>query len=306
MVGGRDLDKMILSKQLCQLGMRVRCVSSGRDALTAVVSGVAPDIVLIDENLSDMRGTVLAASLRAAGARAAEIVLCTDQADQIALPDNGAVDLQLARPILRNSLLRTLAKHGRKGRRGNRPPPEPLAPRAIPSMPSAPQPRYREVNQMPSGQQRAAIAPPSVATASVRTSGRKMRVLTAEDNRTNQLVFRKIVKDLDIELVCAENGRQTVELFERVRPDLIFMDISMPEVDGIEATRRIRAREHEGEHVPIIALTAHALVGDKEEILDAGLDHYLTKPLKKIDIIQIIEAACPSECVPPVISHAAQ
>ena len=70
-----------------------------------------------------------------------------------------------------------------------------------------------------------------------------MRVLTAEDNRTNQLVFQKMVKDLDIELVFANNGREAVELFQSFKPDLIFMDISMPEMDGREAARAIRVLE---------------------------------------------------------------
>jgi CheY-like chemotaxis protein len=68
-----------------------------------------------------------------------------------------------------------------------------------------------------------------------------MRVLAAEDNRTNQLVFQKMVRDMDIDLVFADNGRIAVEKFQSFQPDLIFMDISMPEMDGKEAARTIRA-----------------------------------------------------------------
>ena len=124
---------------------------------------------------------------------------------------------------------------------------------------------------------------------------RQMRVLTAEDNRTNQLVFRKMVKDLDIELVFAGNGREAVDLFQSFRPDLIFMDISMPEMDGRQAATAIRALEAGRSHLPIVALTAHAMDGDAEGILAAGIDRYMTKPLRKAAISGVLEEFCPAE-----------
>ncbi|MCU0828087.1 MAG: response regulator [Tabrizicola sp.] len=126
---------------------------------------------------------------------------------------------------------------------------------------------------------------------------RQMRVLAAEDNRTNQLVFQKMVREMDIELVFADNGRIAVELFQSFRPDLIFMDISMPEMDGKEAARAIRAL---GSTVPIVALTAHAMDGDAEGILAAGIDRYLTKPLRKAAIEGVLAEFCPPEVRPPV------
>lgn len=141
------------------------------------------------------------------------------------------------------------------------------------------------------------ISPPETA-APVAQGTRQMRVLAAEDNRTNQLVFRKMTKDLDIELVFAGNGREAVELYQGFRPDMIFMDISMPEMDGRQATRAIRALEPAAEHIPIVALTAHAMEGDEEGILAAGIDHYLTKPLRRAAIVERITALCPSEARP--------
>jgi len=130
-------------------------------------------------------------------------------------------------------------------------------------------------------------------------ANRVMRVLAAEDNKTNRLVFSKMLTGLDIELQFAQNGREAVEVFHSFRPDMIFMDISMPEMDGKEATRTIRAAEDPGAHVPIVAMTAHAMQGDEAEILAAGLDHYLTKPLRKADIIARIIAACPPDARAP-------
>ncbi|MDF0601204.1 ATP-binding protein [Psychromarinibacter sp. C21-152] len=131
---------------------------------------------------------------------------------------------------------------------------------------------------------------------------RRMRVLAAEDNRTNRLVFSKLVKSADIDLQFAENGREAVEAYRAAPPDLVFMDISMPEVDGKEATRRIRVVEADQglPRVPVVAMTAHALAGDEDDILAAGLDHYLTKPLKKATILHHVAAACPAECLPPL------
>ncbi len=126
-----------------------------------------------------------------------------------------------------------------------------------------------------------------------------MRVLAAEDNRTNQLVFRKMTKDLSIDLVFANNGREAVDLFESWHPDLVLMDVSMPEMDGRDATRAIRALEsHLGGHVPIVALTAHAMEGDETGILASGMDRYLTKPLRKSAITDMILAFCPPDARP--------
>lgn len=130
---------------------------------------------------------------------------------------------------------------------------------------------------------------------------RAMRVLAAEDNKTNRLVLSKMLKGLDIDLQFAENGADAVALYQGFDPDLVLMDISMPGMDGKEATAHIRRAESEsGRHVPIVAMTAHALSGDREAILAAGLDGFLTKPLKKADIIGQIAAACPPGARPPV------
>ena len=131
---------------------------------------------------------------------------------------------------------------------------------------------------------------------------RLMRVLAAEDNKTNQLVFSKLVKSLNIDLRFASNGLEAVEAFLDFKPDLVFMDISMPEVDGKEATRRIRLIEQD-QNMPrtrIVALTAHALPGDAEDVLANGLDKYLTKPLRRPAIFDEIMGSCPDGATPPM------
>jgi len=123
--------------------------------------------------------------------------------------------------------------------------------------------------------------------------GRVPKVLLAEDNKTNQMVFGKMVGKLDIDLSIANDGFEAVHAFQNNPPDLIFMDISMPGMDGKEATAKIREMEGDGPHVPIIAVTAHALDGDKEQILEAGLTDYLTKPLRKAALIEKLQTYCP-------------
>jgi signal transduction histidine kinase/CheY-like chemotaxis protein len=130
----------------------------------------------------------------------------------------------------------------------------------------------------------------------------RMRVLAAEDNKTNRLVFRSMLKGLDLDLELVENGALLVEAAQRDRPDLIFTDISMPEMDGLEAARAIRDDESAAGHdrTPIIAMTAHAADADRDRAMAAGIDAYLTKPLKKSDLHDVIRrhAASPRSLGP--------
>ena len=152
-------------------------------------------------------------------------------------------------------------------------------------------------------------APEALSGPPASSAARRIRVLAAEDNRTNRLVFAKMVQEFDIDLHFAGNGREAVELWDRLRPDLIYMDISMPEMDGRQATAAIRAREAaegKGARVPVIAMTAHAIEGDGDSILAAGANLYLTKPLKKAEIAAPILALCPPPAAGPVVSRSGE
>ncbi|GAB6040643.1 response regulator [Endothiovibrio diazotrophicus] len=106
-----------------------------------------------------------------------------------------------------------------------------------------------------------------------------LRVLVVDDNAINLMLTATLLRDKGVEVVQAEGGEEAVERASRSHFDLILMDIHMPRVSGVEAVRRIRAREPEGARTPIIALTAHALPGERERFLDAGMDDCLVKPL---------------------------
>jgi len=129
---------------------------------------------------------------------------------------------------------------------------------------------------------------------------RRLRVLAAEDNKTNQLVFKTMLKKLDLDLTLVENGALAVASYKDTPPDMVFTDISMPEMDGMTAAKEIRAHEaaHGLPRVPIVAMTAHAMAEDRDRILAAGIDHYLTKPLKKDALFDQVRAHSPQDLSP--------
>lgn len=121
------------------------------------------------------------------------------------------------------------------------------------------------------------ILPPNGLQAEVKSDSYK--ILLAEDNRVNQQLMVRMLKRLGYETVVAENGRKAISLWKSDKIDLILMDIQMPEMDGYQATREIRKLATD--HIPIIALTANAMKGDRDRCLEAGMDEYITKPVDK-------------------------
>jgi CheY-like chemotaxis protein/HPt (histidine-containing phosphotransfer) domain-containing protein len=107
-----------------------------------------------------------------------------------------------------------------------------------------------------------------------------LRILVVEDNAVNQVVLQRQLERVGHQVVRAGNGREALELLDRDRFDVVLMDGQMPEMDGLRATRLLRAREKAvGGHVPVIAVTANALPGERERCLAAGMDDYLAKPV---------------------------
>ena len=261
-VDDQFINRTILERQLVPCGIEVTLCRSGLEALAALTATAGReagyDVLLTDHDMPEMDGLALAARVRAAGLELPIVLLSSNPAGARGREESAAVDAFLQKPVLRAELYRRL---------------EDLVSPAIEAQVSV-------------------SAPPAPREQ------RQMRVLAAEDNKTNQLVFQKMVKAIDIDLVFAANGREAVELWQSFRPDLIFMDISMPEMDGKEAARAIRAAEPEGTHVPIVALTAHAMDGDSDGILASGIDRYMTKPLRKAAITEALTEFCPAEARP--------
>jgi signal transduction histidine kinase len=118
----------------------------------------------------------------------------------------------------------------------------------------------------------------------------KIRILLAEDQPINRKIVIGLLKRYDWQIISAENGEEAVEKFSTEHFDLILMDVQMPKLDGFEATRQIRELEEKsGSRIPIIAMTAHAMKGDKEKCLDSGMDYYITKPVDSKELIELIQ-----------------
>jgi CheY-like chemotaxis protein len=119
-----------------------------------------------------------------------------------------------------------------------------------------------------------------------------LRVLLAEDNAVNQRLAVRMLEKRGHHVTLAANGREALEAMEKDRFDLVLMDVQMPEVDGLEACAALRRKEKEkgdGAHVPVVALTAHAMRGDRERCLAAGMDDYLTKPIRPRELDAMLE-----------------
>ncbi len=118
-----------------------------------------------------------------------------------------------------------------------------------------------------------------------------LRVLLAEDNPVNQLLASRLLEKRGHRVVVTANGREALAALEKESYDLVLMDIQMPEMDGLEATAAIREKEKgSGIHQPVIALTAHAMKGDRERCLAGGMDGYLTKPIRLQELDELLEA----------------
>jgi CheY-like chemotaxis protein len=118
-----------------------------------------------------------------------------------------------------------------------------------------------------------------------------LSILVAEDNDVSRLLVGRLLAGQGHTVTEARTGLEAVTLYERGTFDLILMDIQMPDMDGFEATAEIREREDAtGDHIPIIALTAHAIKGDRERCLEAGMDDYLSKPIQPVELVAAIRS----------------
>jgi signal transduction histidine kinase/CheY-like chemotaxis protein/HPt (histidine-containing phosphotransfer) domain-containing protein len=149
-----------------------------------------------------------------------------------------------------------------------------------------------------SGRKNAPIATRySAADVHKRLAGRNARILVAEDNITNQQVALGILKKIGLSADAVADGAEALKALESIPYDLVLMDVQMPVMDGLEATRRIRdPRSSVLEHsIPIIAMTAYAMQGDKERCMASGMNDYVSKPVSRVELVAVLERWLPGE-----------
>ena len=127
---------------------------------------------------------------------------------------------------------------------------------------------------------------------------KQLRILIAEDSLINQKILLRMLKEFGCNADVATNGVEAVEAVAANPYDIVFMDVHMPEMDGLEATRKIVNTKQPNERPKIIALTASALSGDKEKCIEAGMDDYITKPVRLEEVISALKRWAPAASIP--------
>jgi signal transduction histidine kinase/CheY-like chemotaxis protein/HPt (histidine-containing phosphotransfer) domain-containing protein len=252
-VDDTEMNLEIISRQLKGFGMDVSVSRDGFDALAEVErawhKGTPYDIVFLDQTMPGISGEMLAERIRAMPqCRDIKLILLSSAGHHgYGETARTMLNAVLDKPVRRKDLLGCLARVFAG------------APQSRPLVGAAAAGDF-------GADFSAASAPP-------------LRVLLAEDNKVNQAFVLALLKKAGYRVDVAENGHQAVDAVRRADFDVVLMDIQMPELDGIQATRQIRALPAPKNKTPIIALTAHALSGAREQYLAAGMDDYLSKPV---------------------------
>ncbi|MEO5756899.1 MAG: response regulator, partial [Mesorhizobium sp.] len=274
-IDDNPVNREILLEQLRSWSFDCAAAESGAVGLAfldrAFQLGAAVDCIILDYQMPGMNGADVAKAI-AADSRLATIpvVMLTsvDQVDFGKMIIDFGIAAHLTKPARSAVLLGTVISVIQRARA--------QVGKAQfvrePIIPQAAQPAFTVIR---GPVMTAAAAPESAAGANG-----PIDILIAEDNDVNQLVFGQILNGLGLSYRIAGNGRTAVEMYRSLHPKLILMDVSMPEMNGYEATRAIRTMENAtGGHIPIIGVTAHALKGDRDKCIEAGMDDYLPKPV---------------------------
>ncbi|MBZ9742340.1 MULTISPECIES: PAS domain-containing protein [unclassified Mesorhizobium] len=290
-VDDNAVNRAILTEQMTSWTFDSCAAESGAEGLKVLIAaaayGVPVDCVVLDYQMPGMSGAEMARIVRNTEGLADTPIIMLTSVDQslanTSYRDLG-IDAQLIKPARSSVLLETLVatiqrhRHTTGGQavqssagetiEASRPPPLALS------------------------EQRAQLQPPPVRPRlpAIGGDGHRLDILVAEDNEVNQMVFTQILGETGYGFEIVGNGRKALDAFGKLNPCMILMDVSMPEMSGLEATAAIRRLEQEtGTHVPIVGVTAHALKGDRERCLEAGMDDYLPKPISPRALLEKVE-----------------
>ncbi|OCW58142.1 hybrid sensor histidine kinase/response regulator [Hoeflea olei] len=270
------INRMILTEQIRDWGFDCVAVEGGEIGLELLRHarsnlGIGIDLVVLDFQMPGMSGAEVARAIRSEPMIAHTPILVlssVDQADQLEALNDLGIFAQLTKPVRTAQLRKTVQMALNQPQ---------AAPAVAADVPGATGPDASAVAPLPDA--------PADGGEAIHDDDPATRteplVLVAEDNPINQIVFKQTLDDMGYRHCLAVNGREAVRMWEQLRPTLMLMDVSMPELNGLDATRKIRSIEAEMglSPTPIIAVTAHSLKGDEDRCLAAGMDDYLSKPI---------------------------
>jgi GAF domain-containing protein/CheY-like chemotaxis protein len=237
-------NRRILSLQTSRWGLLPRDTESPAQALAWLREGVDFDLAILDMQMPQMDGLTLARQLRELRPALPRVLFTSLGRREAGAEEAGLFNAQLSKPLHQSALFDTLMTL--------------LAQDAAPR----------------------AAAPVKPKLDAGMAQAHPLRILLAEDNVVNQKLAMRLLQQMGYRADLASNGIEAIECIERQRYDVVLMDVQMPEMDGLEATRRIVAQWPATERPRIVAMTANAMAGDREECLAAGMDDYITKPIR--------------------------
>ena len=268
-VDDNDTNRRILNETLAHWQMKPTVVASGRAALDEMARAVARqahfELVLLDAQMPEMDGFTLVELIRQTPNLAATTVMMlssAEQHNQVRRCYDLGLDVYLTKPVRQSELLAAI---------------------------------QNALGLQPPSETRHELSPQTS-----HNDGRQLRVLLTEDNPVNQRLAIRVLEKRGHIVELAANGKQAVDLCARKRFDVILMDVQMPEMNGFDATTIIRQQElATGLHTPIIAMTAYAMKGDRERCLAAGMDAYVSKPIRAEELFQAIADLAPAPLPAP-------
>jgi len=253
-------NRKVIQKMLEGFGCRIDTVDNGKDAITRLHQAIDEQdpyqLVLLDMQMPEMDGEQTLSLIKQDDkTRHTKVIILTSmgqRGDALRLEKAGCSGY-LMKPVKQSQLFKTIVKVLGKA---------------------------EQATEQSGEQPKAAAAEPA---------SRHTRLLLAEDNAVNQKLAVALLSKAGYTVDTVENGVQAIEALQKNEYSLVLMDVQMPEMDGWEATRKIRIAEKAGEHIPIIAMTAHAMKGDRERCLAAGMDDYISKPLRPSQLFAIVK-----------------
>ena len=265
-----EVNRRVVHEQITGWGMRNGSFATGEDALEALRaahdSGDPYQIAIVDYQMPTMDGAMLGAAIKAdPRLKDTVVVMLTSIGNwsEVRRLEGASIDACLVKPVRNSQLLNTLVNTWSK--------------------------QLDRISQGRALQHlEAATAAPARPTFAGRFAGLSIRVLVVEDNVVNQKVASRLLERLGLRADVAANGREAIHMLDLLPYDLVFMDCQMPEMNGFEATREIRRVESQARHVTIIAMTAEALAGSRDACLEAGMDDFVTKPVKLEDLVALV------------------